>query len=467
MKKIIFGMMALAAFTGCNEDFEDWAAPQTNAQVDPMTINVSIAPTTTNIDMNQDADKSIALFDCVSDNEAITELTADVIIDSHDTIPGTCRDGQIFVEANDVERVLTMWNNEHKAVTYNNIDVTVDVDAHFADGDAVYFNSTRKLNLTVVGIPEYTGGFSATLESADAGAFERQADGTYKAVVNTTDNNSTILFYGKDGNETVALGSYIEGDTNLTGVLATGSAAKGIVIPTKGRWSVIIDWANGTYTIKEAPLMENWYLIGGCIGNGLWGSELGVGVLPLYPKEGTTFDEKGLGVLTYTGYLTTAGFKLVKTPGLWDDQWGSSDGALTPVMNDGGSQNLIVPSDGVYTVELNTVTNELTIAAYNGDASVVYTEMLISGDFNGWGSAAMNPVNTFAGAVNHDWYFDLDASSGDTTAKFLQNGWQPNWGDTGFPYGIGGGDGPNIPVKAGNYRVFFNDITGAYLFMSK
>lgn len=466
MKKIIFGMMALAAITGCNGDYEDWAAPQTNNQVDPLTINVNIQPTTTNIDMNQDVDKSIALFDCVSDNEAIIKLTADVIIDGHDTIPGTCRDGQLFVEANDVERVLTLWKGEHKAVTYTDINVAVDVDAYFADGDAVYFNSTRKLNLTVAGIPEYAGGFSATLESADAGTFEKQADGTYKIVVNTTDNNSTILFYGRNGSETVALGSYIEGDTSLSGVLAMGNAAKGIVIPTVGRWSVIIDLVNGTYTIKEAPVMENWYLIGNCIGDGSWGSDIGTAVLPLYVKEGTTLDENGLGVLSYTGYLTTGGFKLVKTPGQWDDQWGSSDGALTPVKNDGGSQNFTVPSDGVYTVELNTVTDELTVTAYSGDVTV-YNEMLISGDFNGWGNAWMNPVNTFAGAVNHDWYFDLDASSGETTAKFLQNGWAPNWGDSAFPYGTGINNGDNIPIKAGSYRVFFNDITGVYLFLSK
>lgn len=36
-------------------------------------------------------------------------------------------------------------------------------------------------------------------------------------------------------------------------------------------------------------------------------------------------------MLTFTGYFTTDGFKLIQTPGSWDNQWGTSDGALTGV----------------------------------------------------------------------------------------------------------------------------------------
>ena len=41
-----------------------------------------------------------------------------------------------------------------------------------------------------------------------------------------------------------------------------------------------------------------------------------------------------------------------------------------------------------------------------------------------------------------------------------------NWGNAKFPYGIGTNGGENIKVKAGHYRVFFNDITGNYMFIS-
>ena len=68
---------------------------------------------------------------------------------------------------------------------------------------------------------------------------------------------------------------------------------------------------------------------------------------------------------------------------------------------------------------------------------------------------------------NHIWMFDLDATSGDTTAKFLYDGWSPNWGATGFPFGWGVNNGANIPITAGNYRVIFNDIDGYYHFFAK
>ncbi len=50
----------------------------------------------------------------------------------------------------------------------------------------------------------------------------------------------------------------------------------------------------------------------------------------------------------------------------------------------------------------------------------------------------------------------------------LNNDWNPGWGSTDFPSGIGSteGDAPNIPIAAGTYDVSFNRLTGAYNFAS-
>ena len=62
------------------------------------------------------------------------------------------------------------------------------------------------------------------------------------------------------------------------------------------------------------------------------------------------------------------------------------------------------------------------------------------------------------------WFKELTLSE-DCELKFTSNGnWDVNWGSTTFPYGTGVGGGKNIPAKAGNYKVFFNDITGQYMF---
>ncbi|MGI6223672.1 MAG: SusE domain-containing protein [Prevotella sp.] len=214
-----------------------------------------------------------------------------------------------------------------------------------------------------------------------------------------------------------------------------------------------------------------WYLIGACIGDGAWTNTtdaLGTSVIPLYPITGQTYDAKtGDGILSWTGYLTTDGFKLVHVLGSWNEQAGSSDGGTTIVWNDGGSSNICVSENGIYTVTLNTTTSELTVEPYTGSASV-YSTMYLTGDFDSWGvTNAMSAFSTYDGAENHDWVFNLtiDADGG---VKFTSdNSWTYNWGSTEWTYGTGIAGGSNIPAKAGSYKVFFNDITGQYNFIAQ
>ena len=224
---------------------------------------------------------------------------------------------------------------------------------------------------------------------------------------------------------------------------------------------------------------EIWYLVGDCIGDGTWGNDgtgnIGVSLIPMSIVDGYEYNATtGQGEIIYTGYfLAGKGFKLIKKPGSWDDQWGNSSapGIDSPVKNDGGSSNLQVATSGYYSVKLNTATDVLTIEAV--EAPEVY-HIMMQGDFNGWTDVAMTPVNTVEGMNNHVWRYELDTTSGDTTAKFKvgpgeggsADGWGVNWGGASFPYGIGSNGGANIAVPAGRYNVIFNDIDGFYYFYS-
>lgn len=218
---------------------------------------------------------------------------------------------------------------------------------------------------------------------------------------------------------------------------------------------------------------QMWYLIGGCIGDGGWGSEIGTGVIPMSLVDGYKYDEQtGEGLLTFTGYFPSdGGFKIVQVPGQWAEQWGGVDNDINqPKKKDdsGEGADFFVPTSGYYTITLDTKADELKIE--KADEKNVYPHIFISGDFNGWGTdTQMTPVNVAAcmEGHNHIWMFDLDATGGDTTAKFLYDGWSPNWGAADFPFGIGTNGGANIPVAAGNYRVVFNDIDGYYHFFAK
>lgn len=224
------------------------------------------------------------------------------------------------------------------------------------------------------------------------------------------------------------------------------------------------------YVALTAAPTEMWYLVGACIGDGSWGNDaknIGTAIYPMRAVTGAEYDKKtGQGPLTFTGYLTTEGFKLVKTPGGWDDQWGMKDGAL--VKNDGGSGNIEVAANGYYTISLNTATDEMTIEPY-AEEPAVYSTMLISGTFNDWKETAMTPINTVASLEghNHMWTCELDASAGPLEVKFLQHDWSPNWGSSDFPSGIGTDGGANIPVPEGVWTVIFNDIDGSYTFVAK
>jgi len=213
-----------------------------------------------------------------------------------------------------------------------------------------------------------------------------------------------------------------------------------------------------------------WYIIG--LGDGKWSysaAGIGASMFPLSVVTGNAYSSGGDGTFTYTGYFKAAnGFKIVSGKasdmGTWTVQWGSSDGKLTPVFENGSSQNFTVPSDGYYTINLNSIANTLSITATTAPATS-YAIMALSGDFNGW-SATATPASAFLAANNHQWYGTavVTAAGG---IKFNNNNWANSWGSTTFPIGFGTNGGPNIPIIAGTYTALFNDIDDCYYFIKQ
>jgi len=324
--------------------------------------------------------------------------------------------------------------------------------------------------------------YSAELTLEDTWQEEVAATDTTEAIAANyvkLDGSSTTYFLDLN---TSVINRYILETNNWTSEELIPADSVAIYVRVKAALASGYSCYSNTVKLKVLPYFipltyadpEMWFLIGSCIANGSWSNgsaaDIGVSLIPLNSIEGGEYDPvTGQGPLTYTGYFPAdQGFKLIKTPGSWDSQWGSSSNNSidSPVKNDGGSGDFKVTAAGYYTVSLNTKTNELVITP--AEESKVYDHMFISGDFNGWATdVQMTPVSIVEGVENHDWTFELDATGGATTAKFLYDGWSPNWGNTGFPFGTGAGNGPNIPVEAGNYTVVFNDITGYYHFFSK
>lgn len=234
-------------------------------------------------------------------------------------------------------------------------------------------------------------------------------------------------------------------------------------------YSNVVSLEVNPYYIELADAeIELWYLVGEGIGSADWdngtGSVATGGLVPMYPIMGNEYDSRtGQGEIQYAGYFQAGkGFKLIMTPGNWDNQWGMGDAGY--VKNDGGSGNITVEADGYYRIRLNTATDELVIEPYDG-AVGVYTMIAMPGAYQDWntGENLMSAMST--SVENHDWYL-MSVTYEDTELKFAaDNAWDVNWGASDFPYGVGVNNGANIPIAAGTYNVFFNDILGTYNFV--
>ena len=242
------------------------------------------------------------------------------------------------------------------------------------------------------------------------------------------------------------------------------------VIPAEipaDKYRLTFDMINRSYefeAIKETP--DLWYLVGSCIGNGSWDNNsyaLGTSLVPLYPQP----DNKDM--LNYVGYFPAGeGFKLIHSPGDWEEQWGMSDGRL--VKNDGTSDVIKVAEDGYYQITYDLEMDVVSITKYT-DVVNVFTSMGMPGtyqDDQAWDPAIslMTPMGTVY--ENHDWIKKNMTFDSDEELKFAANGeWYYNWGSEAFPVGVGIQYGPNIPVSAGTYTVVFNDILGTYNFIKE
>ena len=214
-----------------------------------------------------------------------------------------------------------------------------------------------------------------------------------------------------------------------------------------------------------------WYMVGNCIGSNDWDNgsgSVGTGLIPLLPMPDADVDGNGNTVLVYAGYFPAGGqFKFVRDPGSWDTQMNFTNidnNGADVTDEDGDNHNIGIPEDGFYYIEMNTATSKVTMMRWTG-ASTEYETITMPGDYQGWdaGSTPMTAMGKRENTQTHDWYLDATYDA-NAELKFANGSWDVNWGATAFPLGYGTNGGPNIPVKAGAYRVFFNDCLGLYYF---
>ena len=215
----------------------------------------------------------------------------------------------------------------------------------------------------------------------------------------------------------------------------------------------------------EAPL-KNLFMVGDATAAG-WNPDNNN--TPLFR------DSNNENIFNFTGRFAggadVEGFKLVEVLGQWQPQWGGTDGVLAVNPGDGSDPAAFsVDSDSYYTLSLNLEDMTYTWESYDASEATEYDKIGLVGEGTtvGWPNDE-NPTPdvllTKSTFDPHIWYA-MDVELSEAGIKFRANQtWDVNWGGgQNFPSGQSTGD-DIIVSKAGTYTVWFNDLTGRYIFI--
>ena len=283
-----------------------------------------------------------------------------------------------------------------------------------------------------------------------------KADCYWKIVPQGNIDSGDLWHEGTDG----VVGVAVDGDPSLAGSLVT-TAPKAGKIENAGFYRMTINMLDYTYTIEAVA--GTYYLVGALQG---WSDSDRSG--PMYPTSAT--------VHTYTTQWTGDGnLKIWEASafGNWDVAYGSptnDDTSASGQLVNSGAGSIKVPTANEYytfTVDMGTMTYTWTKL----DTPASYSTIGIIGGFNNWNADADIDMAQVAGAP-HNWTLRNTVSS-DTELKFRANdAWDVSWGEGNNigdrNYGTGDtNNAPNLNVPAGTYNIYFNDITGQYLFIAE
>ncbi|HAR37364.1 MAG: hypothetical protein A2W86_02615 [Bacteroidetes bacterium GWD2_45_23] len=291
--------------------------------------------------------------------------------------------------------------------------------------------------------------------------------------INTKEMNKALfdLYQGEMPNPSVSKDIYLRLKAIVSNATKNALTTEPTVKPLLSnviKLNVLPYYIENLKTYKEATILSPYYIIGYMGWDNSTGG-LGSNVIPLSVVEGSVYNAEGKGIYSYTGYFEASKtFKLIGVVGGWSEQWGNkdADGIDNPVHNDGGSSNFKVPESGYYIVTLNSITNQVSITK-TAITPKLFNNMGVVGAMTDWGGNPDISMTAYQTVNNHMWYAEYTFTA-DSECKFRYNSdWGDNWGDATFPYGIATAGGKNIPVKAGTYMVFFNDIDKTYTFIKK
>lgn len=457
----------------CTEDFKDWADPQSNTEDSKSASAAAVAAGA--IDFNAITTDSIQLFTPTYDIEDGVTVENFLTIYNADKSTGYTLNTDMYgrVKASELRDII---EELYDGIPAEAFDLPFNLVTRLTDnGQAFSFNGDLQTAVTMA------AGLNLYLSDGTMMPMELN-DGAFTITVPAEDIKFFFLPFNKTSNAAEGRLGNPEPTTGflMGGELVEGAAANEIYFAADEEYTEYVITANlntMTYNVDAVVQAEPtlWYMVGDCIGSVSWDNgagSVGTGLIPLLPEPGAQLAVDGSTTLVYAGYFPEGGqFKFIKTPGDWGAQMNFTNienPDMTIVSDlDGDNHNIGINNAGYYKITMNTITQKVTIESYTGDVSTFLT-ITMPGDYQGWnaGGNGMIAMGKRDNTESHDWYADMSFNT-DALLKFANGTWDINWGGDNFPMGYGVQNGPNIPVVAGNYRVFFNDILGLYYFQPK
>lgn len=290
MKKIYFMFCAAMALAGCsNDEYTDWANPQSNAQDDAKTVALSVADASA-INFATLTSDSVQLFIptvAVSDQATNTYKAKMYNTDKSASVTVNADSLGVVPAADIKSAVETLYGKSPE--TRN---IAMDIAGYTnINGQSILNTTTANASVTLVApfidtayylvgdmfkIDDTNNGWNKTCakEFTHVGTGNVYDNPTFTITFSTTADNQCwkiipkTIYDGKFWNEgtTGVVGTVTDGDVNTTGNLTVTKPESG-KIAKKGKYIMTINMMDYSYTITEAP--SELYMTGSEYG---WGN---------------------------------------------------------------------------------------------------------------------------------------------------------------------------------------------------
>lgn len=346
MKRVLYTLGVALALASCgSNEYQDWAAPQSNAEESPITVAFAATPAAA-INFNTVTTDSVALFTPkVSTTASVAKqgLNATLFSADKSTSVVLAASATGNVKASELQKAIeTLYG---KSDVVRTVETLVTDTIHMAGGTGYVktsdkFNSTINLVKTNYGEFVYEVGNESEWQTAHA-LHSANFDGIYEGYYYL---NGLFKFRPNADNWDNALGYVSDGKI-------ASSASGNVPDPGAGFYKINVDLSAGTYSLTK---IESISIIGSVYGN--WDKDFDL-----------TYNTSN-GAWEGTVTLTTGEMKF-RANHEWDLSWGGKSTASDFTnLTANNSKNLKIETAGTYKVQL--------FISYDGANKVILTPVL-------------------------------------------------------------------------------------------